>query len=67
MPDASGRMTHSEVADAKLDVEWIPGIGWCGPDWEKAEGPSLVNSASYRDPGRESNEAPPRRRTRQYP
>jgi len=32
-----GQLRLEAVVALGLDVEWIAGVGWCGPDWEKAE------------------------------
>jgi hypothetical protein len=29
-------VTHKEILK-KFDVEYIAGVGYCGPDWRKAE------------------------------
>lgn len=30
-------MTTREAKARGLDVEWMAGVGWCGPDWRDAE------------------------------
>lgn len=31
-----GERYHDVIREA-LNVEWIAGVGYCGPDWERAE------------------------------
>lgn len=28
---------YHDAIKSRLDVEWIAGVGYCGPDWERAE------------------------------